>query len=1030
MSIQLLRDKVYEICEKKLAEFDKVEDASMARIHKEIRKGFALELNMIINSFVLELSKCSSLKKKEEIASNYKEQFASKEFKAIFKEDMYYSDEYKRKCIKNCDITDTRTTKGFLFEKETKDEKSYDFYCVYVGKLGWNGWLEEFSPADIIISAEHNNTDNSIVYRYEIRNLPKELNSIPFLEIENYVPRLTILEEILNLFKQKNRKINITGISGIGKTLLAKHFLQHYFEDFSHIVWLNCSSGILNAFTSSNGIALIDTMGMIVEYNSYLEGKMNAEGIMSILLGRLKNVKNNCIIVLDNIDEDIYNYAFNLPTNWKILTTSQKKLEGFYNYTSPNFEEKATALFYKYYTLEKDDESLIRLLSTIEYHTLTVELLAKTAEQRQITIIDLLKRFTESGINVVEKAIIRSEHSNERRQTIENIENYLNIIFDTSNLSDEEFKIILNLAIMQDEAISIELFVDVYLSGGENKKEVDTLYGDINILSNKGWINKENNEILLHNLIKEIFLKNHINYETFFKPTIDYLLSCLQVDNFTNTIKYFSLLENFLKNIQSDALIKHMVEPMSDFYNLLGLHHKSLELYSAYFPLDIKSLDFKNLNNYAYRYRCMGNYYNALECYYKIYNHFASQNPRMDYMFAYFESFCNNERESNTIENEGKLLDIMSNLLLGLILFVENKYHISEVYINEITLNKRKKAILFLTDALNQEKTLIKGIELYISKVGENEAFSQENLKRCKNTYSSINTCLGTLYLSLKDYERAFFFFEESIKNIEQLYGQYSYHLLQNYRILFDFFLGKNDSVNAAAYLDKYTFICERFPVNHPEKVYQKKMEAKLYLLNNSLSKRKTNKLIKSVEEIINREIKHRLKIAIKVLDYVKDKGDEIVEIYKISWINYVLSVDLYINEITFITLSLFHEDSENTFEHLIRYLGIVSLTYAEFKNYNEAIRYLTLSIEYTKKHFPEDLMNSSISNIALAQLYISNGDFELAEQYNKSGIEGLMDILANNSKHIDKQMIKNSLKIAFESQDKIEKELKNYIKN
>lgn len=1030
MSIQLLRDKVYTKCEINIFGFDKIEDAPMTKIHKAIRKGFEIELNKIINSFVSELSKYSSLKEKKEFVLNFKEKFASKEFKAIFQYDIYYSDEYKNKCLKNCDITDTRTTKGFLFEYETKDEKSYDFYCVFLGKLGWNSWVEEFSPADYIISVEHNNTDNSIVQRYEIRNLPKELNSIPFVEIDNYVPRISILEEVFNLFEQKNRKINITGITGIGKTFLAKHFVQHYSDKFSHIVWLNCSNGILKAFTHNNGIVLLDKMGLVSEYNSYVERNINAEGIMSMVLGRLQNIKNNSILVLDNIDEEIYNYEFYLPSNWAILTTSQEKLDGFYNYISPYFEEKATTLFYQYYTLEKNDDILMRLLAAIEYHTLTVELLAKTAEQRQIPIINLVKRFTESGVNVVEKARITSEHSNERRQTIENIESYLNIIFDTSDLSTDEFKIILNLALMQDEAISTELFVDVYMSGTKDKREVDILYGDIDILSRKGWISKTANEIFLHNLIKEILLKKNVNNESSSISSINYLIHCLGLNDFTDAIKYFSLLENISKNIKSDALIKHMIEPMSAFYNLLGLHHKSLELYSAYFPLDIKSLNFENLNNYAYRYKLLGNYYNALECYYKIYNHFASQDPSMDYMFAYFESFCYEERKSNTAENEKALLDIMSNLLLGLILFVENIYHIGEVYINDKTLKKRKKAILFLTDALNQENTLIKGIEFYLNKVGEIEAFSQENLKRCKNIYSSINTCLGALYLSSKDYNKAFSFFEESIKVIEQLYGQNSHYLLQNYRKLFDFFLAKEDTVNATAYLDKHTFICERFPENHPEKLYQKKMEAELYMLNNSLSKRKVEKLKESFEEIVISEIKHRLKKAIEVPDYVKDKGHELEEIYKISWVNYALSVDLYDKKIALAPLFGFNKDRKTALEHLIRYLGIISLTYAEFKNYNEAIRYLSLSIEYTEKHFPEDLMGSYISNLALAQLYLSDGKYELAKQSNKFGIEGLIDILSNNSAHLDKQMIKHSLKIALESQDEIEKELKKYIKN
>ncbi len=1028
MSIQLLRDNVYKKCKIRLIDYDKLEDANKTKIHNEVRTGFGLELKKIISLFVVELSKHSLPDEKKKFVLNFKKLFGSKEFKGIFQHDIYYSDEYKEKCVEKCEIKDFRTTKSFLFEnKNDLDEKSKDFYCVFLGKHGWNSWVEEFSPADFIISVEYNSTDNSIVQRHEIKNLPKELNSVPVLEIENYIPRVSFLEEIFNLFEQKNKKINITGVSGIGKTFLAKHFIQYYSENFSHIVWLNCSSGFLKAFTQDKGVPLLDIMGLISEYKSYTEGNMSEEGLMSMVLGRLRNIKSNSILVLDNINEEIYDYEdeIHLPTNWKILTTSKEQLEGFYNYIIPSFKEKATNLFYKYYFLEKDDDNLIRLLSAIEYHTLTIELLAKTAQQRQITIIDLIKRFTENGINVVEKARITSKHSKERRQTIENIEGYLNIIFDTSELSKDELKILLNIAIMQDEAISTELFADVYLSGSENKKEVDTLYAEIDILSKKGWISKIPNEVLLHNLIKEIFIKKEVNNESHYISSIEYLISCLNLYNFTDALKYFLLLENIANNIQNPSLSKYLVKPMSSFYNLLGLHHKSLELYSAYFPLDLKSLDFENFNNYAHRFKYLGNYDDALDCYYRIYNHFENQDPSMDYMFGFFESFCYVEREY-----EEEIADEMSNLLLGLVLFVENIYHIGEVYAINKASRKHKNAILFLKDALNHENTLIKGLEFYLKKREEYDIFSQETLDRCKDKYSLINIYLGKLHLCSKRYEMAFSFLEESLKIRERLYGQYSSELLFNYRMLFDLYVSTEDIENATEYLNKCIFICKKFPENHPEKVHQEMMKAQLHILNNSLSIKKRKELSSSVRKIMIQEIKHRLLLVFEIPDYVKEKGSELEEKFKILWIDYLLSEVSSVKEIISIPLLPLHEDHKTALNLQVRYFGIISVAFAEFKIYNEAIRYLKLTMELAKKHFPEDLIGSHISNISLAQLYISNGEFELANQSNKYGIDGLIDFLANNPTHSDIQMIKNSLNIAFENHNEIEKELNKYIKN
>ena len=153
-----------------------------------------------------------------------------------------------------------------------------------------------------------------------------------------------------------------------------------------------------------------------------------------------------------------------LSTNWNILGTSQQHLKGFENYSAPDFKRESLDLFYTFYTVEKDDDNLIRLLSAIEYHTLVIELLAKTANERGLSIIALVNRFTKKGINVVEQVEIESEHGVERGINIENIEEYLGIIFDTSSLKEEQCKILLNIALMQEDSIPMDLFEEVYLN--------------------------------------------------------------------------------------------------------------------------------------------------------------------------------------------------------------------------------------------------------------------------------------------------------------------------------------------------------------------------------------------------------------------------------------------------------------------------------------------------------------------------------------------------------------------------------------
>ena len=101
MSIQLLRDSVYNRCEIKLVGFDKMEGTPITQIHNTIRKIFEFELRSIINSFVSELSKSTSEQQKKNVALSYINRFLSKEYKGIFKHDIHYSEEFKKKWGRN-----------------------------------------------------------------------------------------------------------------------------------------------------------------------------------------------------------------------------------------------------------------------------------------------------------------------------------------------------------------------------------------------------------------------------------------------------------------------------------------------------------------------------------------------------------------------------------------------------------------------------------------------------------------------------------------------------------------------------------------------------------------------------------------------------------------------------------------------------------------------------------------------------------------------------------------------------------------
>lgn len=956
MSIQLLRDEVYKKCEKRLVEFDKIEDAPMARIHKEIRKGFALELNKIINSFVSELSKYSSLEKKKEFVFNFKELFASKEFKAIFQHDIYYSNEYKKKCIEDCDISDTRTTKGFLFDNESKDEKSYDFYCVFLGKLGWNSWVEEFSPADYIISVEHNNTDNSIVQRYEIRNLRKELNSIPFLEIENYVPRISILEEIFSLFEQKNKKINITGISGIGKTFLAKHFIQHYSENFSHIVWLYCSKGLVNAITSEKGIELLDNLGLVNELKAYSEGVFEASSLLSLVINRLRKIEGNNLLILDNVDESIYDFEeeLSLSPNWKLLTTSQEKLDDFYCYQIPFFNKEATSLFYKFYTLEKDDNNLNKILSTIQYHTLTIELLAKTAQQRGIGIINIVNRFIESGLNIVDKTKLITRHSKERKLKVENIEEYLGVIFDTSNLSENELKILLNIALLQSEIVNKNLFSEVFLCGNKEVKNAEILDADLEILFSKGWLTESGDNLSIHNLIKNVLLKRLKNHLPLISNSLHYLANRLEIfvlEDFENSINYFKLGESIIDNTQKEKKeeFKIIAKPLSSFYNHIGLHIMSMDLYSQYFSKEVDKnktweiIDY--YNDLASKLFLMGEYKEALIFAEFIYDLFTEDEDSPLYIrgvMYHFNKLCNSEFTKSNFEKNKESKNLFDRMFKNISVFLDSARILGVLLGKRKDIEKGKKII---SDCIDYYQILIEGLSISI-KIGDNNSIIPMLVfEECRNKWVTTIHDYGNLFLLNKEDDIALHYFNEVKRMLNELERPLKTNLYRIYKDLALFYMNKGDFEKSLEYIVEFLKVADKIP-------------------ENSLIKLTINDLIDKFEFLITKE--NNSKIGKAILDDLNTSIEK--------------------------SFLLLHQEGRN-YTDLITYYNILSFIHCKFKFFNEAIVY--------KKKGLQILKHSNENEIEIVKSYNFIAGCFLMLQKNEDGliyINKSLKILSKNS--------------------------------
>lgn len=232
-----------------------------------------------------------------------------------------------------------------------------------------------------------------------IRKIPFQLNTLPSISEEDIIGRKEDLEAVKGILKDSDKVVLVNGVGGIGKTTLAKYFARLSYKEYNYIAWVNNTSNIKEAFT--NDIALIDSLHLKTDLAELPQNEHWLENAFSLILNRMRQLANDennrkNLLIIDNAGTDIEDLdiidKITLKPNWQVLATSRNVLEGFKIFELLALQEKdALQLFYHHYKYEKDDKIVEEILNRISFHTLSIEVIAKTAEKRMLPLQELLE---------------------------------------------------------------------------------------------------------------------------------------------------------------------------------------------------------------------------------------------------------------------------------------------------------------------------------------------------------------------------------------------------------------------------------------------------------------------------------------------------------------------------------------------------------------------------------------------------------------------------------------------------------------
>jgi GTPase SAR1 family protein len=325
---------------------------------------------------------------------------------------------------------------------------------------------------------------------------PKELTlNLPRTNPDEIIGREADLVQLHENLHGQKKVVLVNGLGGIGKTTLAQAYLTKYFDEYKHLAWIVQGSDDLPG-------EFVNTAGLLRALRIEAGGK-DARQLFEEILMQLKAVGDPPnLLVIDNGERSLGDYLHQLPgqPQWHVLVTSRETIKGFHLQPLGFLDEtQAVGLFRKYYVYPNlSDDDIRELVVAVDYHTLTIEMLARTATAQHYDLATL-----KQAIQKDVPAEIEVEHQR-GPGIIERIGSYLRAVFSLSKLDEEEIWLLKQFVCLPPEFHSYELLRKLLID--EESPHAGKFSRTLIRLTQKGWLLQQPtaDTYRMHRIIAEV----------------------------------------------------------------------------------------------------------------------------------------------------------------------------------------------------------------------------------------------------------------------------------------------------------------------------------------------------------------------------------------------------------------------------------------------------------------------------------------------------------------------------------------------
>lgn len=326
-------------------------------------------------------------------------------------------------------------------------------------------------------------------------DLPKFITSI-HSPPEKFVGREVEIAALQKRLENESLPLLVSGMGGIGKTSIVAKWFAEYLDEYDHIMWIDCLTSLPQAFVNS-----LETKELPNDWK--LKEKELPDIYTKRILHKILNIGGKNLLIIDGWDNETeinqFHQELNLP-NWTVLITTRVQSSSLPCFTVGKLDEIiASTLFERHASQAINDPILPQLLDYIDYHTLTIELLAKTFDSTFYieSIEQLLQLLQENKWEDEDLMIdIKINHSEEYVQ----VYSHLLATFHLSELSEYEKWLLLQFSVLPPIPINGKELGEWLKT---EKKQKNKYVNALNGLAKKGWLeNLKNKNYQIHPIVQ------------------------------------------------------------------------------------------------------------------------------------------------------------------------------------------------------------------------------------------------------------------------------------------------------------------------------------------------------------------------------------------------------------------------------------------------------------------------------------------------------------------------------------------------